>query len=86
MKPLKTVKVTPANIDNVDVRQLYETAFPVEEQISYDDIKRLVRALKVPYTSESTWTDKWYSVFGCCWALSVPHGEKVAHIGSNLFC
>jgi len=47
MKPLKTVKVTPTNIDNTDVRQLYETAFPVEEQIPYDDYQTIAAGNKL---------------------------------------
>ena len=29
-------------ISNADVKQLYETAFPEEEQIPWDDLMRLV--------------------------------------------
>ncbi|MCR4965467.1 MAG: GNAT family N-acetyltransferase [Bacteroidales bacterium] len=47
---LRTVKITSSNIDNVEFRSLYESAFPPEEQIPYDDIKELMKTIPIDFT------------------------------------
>jgi len=48
---LKTVQIDSAcaNVDHL--RQLYGTAFPVEEQIPYDDLISLLDVLSIDYTT-----------------------------------
>jgi len=46
---LKTTKITSQNADNKELRKLYETAFPVEEQIPYDDLIHLLDVMSIDY-------------------------------------
>ncbi len=48
---LTTTAITSANADDDTLRRLYETAFPVEEQIPYDDIIRLLDVMSIDYTA-----------------------------------
>lgn len=48
---LTTVNITSANADDPALRQLYGTAFPVEEQIPYDDLITLLDKLDIDYTA-----------------------------------
>ena len=48
---LTTTAITSANADDAALRRLYETAFPVEEQIPYDDIIRLLDVMSIDYTA-----------------------------------
>ena len=48
---LRTIKITRFTADNDELRQLYETAFPVEEQIPYDDLIYLLGILSIDYTA-----------------------------------
>ena len=43
-------KITAANADE-QLRQLYKTAFPVEEQIPWDDLMRLVGEMPLDFTA-----------------------------------
>lgn len=48
---LRTVKINSGNADNVELRRLYETAFPVQEQIPYDDLIHLLDVTDIDYTA-----------------------------------
>ena len=48
---LKTVQINSGNADNVELRRLYETAFPAQEQIPYDDLIHLLDAMDIDYTA-----------------------------------
>ena len=48
---LKTVQINSSNADDKELRELYGTAFPVEEQIPYDDLICLLDALSIDYTA-----------------------------------
>ena len=43
--------LTAANVDNNEVRLLYETAFPPEEQIPWDDLMQLVDLMPLDFTA-----------------------------------
>ena len=44
-------QITPSLADDAQVRSLYETAFPVEEQIPYEDLKRLMAEMPLDFTA-----------------------------------
>lgn len=46
---LKNFQLDPANA-NEDVRRLYETAFPKEEQIPWKDLMRLMKTMSLDFT------------------------------------
>ena len=48
---LKTKHIHSANADDDQLRQLYQTAFPVEEQIPYDELIYLLEAMDIDYTA-----------------------------------
>lgn len=48
---MKQIQINSGNADNVELRQLYGTAFPVEEQIPYDDLIYLLDKLDIDYTA-----------------------------------
>lgn len=48
---LRTIPITSKNADNEELRRLYWTAFPVEEQIPYDDLIHLLDAMSIDYTA-----------------------------------
>ena len=48
---LTTVQINSDNAANQELRRLYETAFPVEEQIPYDDLVHLLDAMDIDYTA-----------------------------------
>ena len=48
---LQTIEITSLNADNEQLRQLYGTAFPVEEQIPYNDLIYLLDKLDIDYTA-----------------------------------
>ena len=43
--------INSGNADDSRLRRLYETAFPVEEQIPYDDLIYLLDAMDIDYTA-----------------------------------
>ena len=47
---LRTRAIISSNADDVELRRLYETAFPVQEQIPYDDLIHLLDAMDIDYT------------------------------------
>ena len=47
---MKTIRITAANADE-KVKQLYETAFPEDEQIPWDDLMRLVGEMPLDFTA-----------------------------------
>ena len=47
---LRIVEINSGNADYGELRRLYETAFPVEEQIPYDDIIHLLDAMDIDYS------------------------------------
>lgn len=49
MKTLSYLPITAKNADNKDLRNLYETAFPVEEQIPYDDLRQLLSVMPLDF-------------------------------------
>lgn len=44
-------QITPAMADDDRIRGLYQTAFPEEEQIPYEDLKRLMTAMSLDFTA-----------------------------------
>ena len=48
---LKLVEINSRNADDAELRRLYETAFPVQEQIPYDDLIHLLDAMDIDYTA-----------------------------------
>lgn len=48
---LKAIQINSSNADDAALRRLYETAFPVEEQIPYDDLIYLLDAMDIDYTA-----------------------------------
>ena len=48
---MRQVQINSSNADNEELRRLYETAFPVEEQIPYDDLLHLLDAVDIDYTA-----------------------------------
>ena len=47
---MTTKQITAANAD-VEIKQLYESAFPVEEQIPWDDLVRLIGEMGLDFTA-----------------------------------
>ncbi len=45
------MQIKCGNADDIALRQLYETAFPVEEQIPYNDLIYLLGKLEIDYTA-----------------------------------
>ena len=48
---LRTKAINSGNADDVELRRLYETAFPLQEQIPYDDLIHLLDAMDIDYTA-----------------------------------
>lgn len=48
---LKSIAIHSGNADNEQLRRLYETAFPTEEQIPYDDLIYLLDTMDIDYTA-----------------------------------
>ena len=48
---LRFVEINSKNADDEQLRRLYETAFPVQEQIPYDDLIHLLDAMDIDYTA-----------------------------------
>lgn len=48
---LERIQINSKNAGHEELRQLYETAFPVEEQIPYDDLIYLLDAMSIDYTA-----------------------------------
>ena len=48
---LTTTAIHSATANDATLRRLYETAFPVEEQIPYDDIIRLLDVMAIDFTA-----------------------------------
>ena len=48
---LREKELNSQNADDAALRHLYETAFPVEEQIPYDDLVLLMDAMDIDYTA-----------------------------------
>ena len=48
---LKAVVIDSQNARNEELRRLYETAFPVGEQIPYDELIYLLDAMDIDYTA-----------------------------------
>ena len=46
---MNTKQITAANAEN-KIRQLYERAFPEDEQIPWDDLMRLVEEMPLDFT------------------------------------
>ena len=44
-------QITPANAGDAEIKALYQTAFPVEEQIPYGDLVRLIDAMPLDFTA-----------------------------------
>ena len=47
---MKTIQITAANADQ-KIKKLYETAFPEDEQIQWDDLMRLVGEMPLDFTA-----------------------------------
>lgn len=48
---LRAKAINSGNADDVELRRLYETAFPAQEQIPYDDLIHLLDAMDIDYTA-----------------------------------
>ena len=48
---LRAVQINSCNAGDVALRRLYETAFPVGEQIPYDDLIHLLDVMDIDYTA-----------------------------------
>ena len=44
-------KITSAQADNEELKQLYKTAFPKNEQIPWNDLMRLVEEMHLDFTA-----------------------------------
>ena len=44
-------RITPADIESHELRNLYQTAFPEEEQIPWTDLMRLVEQMPLDFTA-----------------------------------
>ena len=47
---MTTKQITATNADD-QIKQLYESAFPVEEQIPWDDLLRLISEMGLDFTA-----------------------------------
>lgn len=47
---MTTKQITPFNAD-LQIKQLYESAFPKEEQIPWDDLMRLIKEMQLDFTA-----------------------------------
>ena len=47
----KTRQITSNEVDNVELRRLYQTAFPEDEQIPWVDLMRLVEEMHLDFTA-----------------------------------
>lgn len=48
---LRSVEIDSEKARDGELRRLYETAFPVEEQIPYDDLIHLLQVMDIDYTA-----------------------------------
>ena len=48
---MRPVQINSSNADVEQLRQLYDTAFPAEERIPYDDIIHLLDVMNIDYTT-----------------------------------
>ena len=48
---MKETKITSAQADDEELKQLYQTAFPDNEQIPWDDLMRLVEEMHLDFTA-----------------------------------
>ena len=48
---MRLVEINSGNADEKALRELYETAFPVEEQIPYDELVNLLDVMDIDYTA-----------------------------------
>jgi GNAT superfamily N-acetyltransferase len=48
---LRKIQIDSGNVDDPELRRIYGTAFPVEEQIPYDDLIYLISKLDINYTA-----------------------------------
>ena len=48
---LREVQINSSNADDEALRRLYETAFPIGEQIPYDDLIHLLDIMDIDYTA-----------------------------------
>ena len=48
---LRTVEINSRSADDVELRRLYETAFPEQEQIPYDELIHLLDLMDIDYTA-----------------------------------
>lgn len=46
---MRTEKITAENVDNVQLKKLYESAFPKEERIPYDELKGLLGVMPIDF-------------------------------------
>ena len=51
MLPFQTRQVTSKDVDNVELRRLYQTAFPKDELIPWVDLMRLVEEMHLDFTA-----------------------------------
>jgi GNAT superfamily N-acetyltransferase len=48
---VRAIQINSSNADDAELRRLYETAFPVQEQIPYDDLIHLLEVMNIDYTA-----------------------------------
>ena len=46
---MKTVQINSKNADNKELRKIYQTSFPVKEQIPYSDLMHLLDVMDIDY-------------------------------------
>ena len=47
---MKETRITSASVSDEELRQLYQTAFPENELIPWDDLMRLVEEMHLDFT------------------------------------
>lgn len=50
-KEMKEIRITAVDANDKQLRGLYETAFPVDEQIPWDDLMRLIGEMSLDFTA-----------------------------------
>lgn len=48
---MRELRITSAYIDNREIRDLYESAFPEDERIPWDDLMRLIDQMSLDFTA-----------------------------------
>lgn len=84
--------ITAAECRDIRLRQLYESAFPVEEQIPWDDLMQLVEAMPLDFTAYYAGDGSLQGLtivyprrsFNWFWYFAVPEGLRGRGIGQRI--